>query len=541
MRFKKLLPVGLLLVAVVCYGFVVFANKPMQSPSFSHSSGFYGDSFQLEITAPKGCTVYYTLDGSIPDETSLVYNGPLLMENATDNQNVYSAIEGISVYQVVNVPDYSIDKCNVVRAVAVSPLGISSEVVTASYFVGIGGESYKGCNVVSVVTDPENLFDHHKGIYMLGAIFEDYAVNGDTTRYPFYWSANYNQRGMDWERPAYMEFFDSEGNLVLQKNGGMRIRGGTTRAWGKKGFNLFSRYQYDGSESFGTQLFEGYQPAAVSLMTGGNQPILQFHDYAFNNLISQLDVVTAEYKPYILFLDGEYWGFYWLAEKFDQQFFAQHYNVDQDLVVMIKNKAVEVGQDKDIALYTQLEQFVENTDMSVKENFEAACSMIDMESCLDYYASFIYAARSNDWPHYNVGMWRTRTTEDNAFGDGRWRFVIFDCNTALMGVPQDCTYEDNTLEFALEKSAFFRSLWASEEFRQMFRQKIFYIADNVLNSERTTAFADSYIQQMYPVLSENWNRFYTLENDKDVEFYASMEDIKNFFVQRRAVVESWFE
>jgi len=47
-----------------------------------------------------------------------------------------------------------------VRAVAYDKNGNCSKIVTKSYFVGL--DKYKNTNVVSLVTDPANLFDDEK-------------------------------------------------------------------------------------------------------------------------------------------------------------------------------------------------------------------------------------------------------------------------------------------------------------------------------------------------------------------------------------------
>ncbi len=48
--------------------------------AFAEANTFYTKDVRLTITAPAGSTVYYTLDGSIPDETGTVYAEPLVFE-----------------------------------------------------------------------------------------------------------------------------------------------------------------------------------------------------------------------------------------------------------------------------------------------------------------------------------------------------------------------------------------------------------------------------------------------------------------------------
>ena len=131
-------------IALLIFLLVLFCHStPYESPSFSHESGFYQDDFYLEITAGDGLTIHYTLDGSVPDASSPVYTQPLLISDATSKPNVYSAIKDISAHESVIVPDYNVDKCTIVRAVAISSLGTFSKDSTASYFVGITPEKYR--------------------------------------------------------------------------------------------------------------------------------------------------------------------------------------------------------------------------------------------------------------------------------------------------------------------------------------------------------------------------------------------------------------
>ena len=51
--------------------------KEPDAPVISLDSGVYITGQTLKITAGKGTTVYYTIDGSIPSKNSTKYNNPL--------------------------------------------------------------------------------------------------------------------------------------------------------------------------------------------------------------------------------------------------------------------------------------------------------------------------------------------------------------------------------------------------------------------------------------------------------------------------------
>ena len=44
---------------------------------FSKESGFYEKPFELELHAPRGTKIYYTLDGSEPDKEAIRYTEPI--------------------------------------------------------------------------------------------------------------------------------------------------------------------------------------------------------------------------------------------------------------------------------------------------------------------------------------------------------------------------------------------------------------------------------------------------------------------------------
>ena len=223
-----LLAVGCILLALVMYsstGKPVIADD-VEELNFSAESGFYEDEFDLYIDAVGGI-VFYTLDGSTPTCQSNKYTGPIHISDASNNENVYSTrtdissgfqkelIEEYSLFyedpQYV-IPDYSVDKCTVVRAVIYYGNDRYSKVKSASYFVGFDDKNgYDDINTVSIVTDPDNLFGYENGIYVTGKTFDEYFnthLKDDSVFYQWWaWEGNYSLRGREQERTASIQFF----------------------------------------------------------------------------------------------------------------------------------------------------------------------------------------------------------------------------------------------------------------------------------------------------------------------------------------------
>src|SRR5690606_23772636 len=168
---------------------------------FSHESGMYPQAFQITLESTDSLAeIYYTLNSKNPDENDELYDSPFTILNRTPEDPLYATIKTSSVW---NKPRGDVYKATILRAVAYRAGCPASKIYTKTYFVdSIIGEKYH-VPIVSIVTDPDNLFDKDDGIYVVGNY------------------ENYSQRGKSWEREAHFEMFDSSQSLVLQQSIGI--------------------------------------------------------------------------------------------------------------------------------------------------------------------------------------------------------------------------------------------------------------------------------------------------------------------------------
>lgn len=529
-------------------------GKTDGSVLFSKEAGFYEEPFELELSAKSG-TIYYTLDGSVPDKNSIKYEAPILIADATDNPNVHSMREDVSAgfekeeiekissgYMGYQVPDYNVDKATIVRAVIYEGNGKYSEVKTASYFVGFEEkDGYDGMKIISIVTEPSNLFDYETGIYVTGKTYDEYVKeyrgNGEYYwREEFWalWLANYRNSGIKWERKAECQFFDESGQLRLMQECGIRVHGGVSRGYNPKSLNIYARKEYDGNKVLQADLFEtGYYPSAVTLFQGGNDVRTKAKDYIVSDEIRDMKVSVMHYEPYVLFLNGEYWGVYWLNEKYDAKYFEYHYGVDKDNVIMIKSGELEEGEEEDLKYYSKMYEFCSQTDVTKDENYQRVCEMIDIESYIDYYAIMCYIGRSGDWPWLNYGLWRVEKTENSPYGDGKWRWVIFDLNSPGFGVDLD------SVGYVMEHDEMFNNLMRNDNFRFQLLTRMEEMADTVFAADKMNEKLDEYREYMAEPMKENDRRFFG--DDTLSAFETGIDELQYFFAERKAYVTEMVE
>jgi len=329
-------------------------------PIFNLESGFYNNStLELEINfSDPNAVIYYTLDGTIPTDNSTLYENPIVFKNKSDEENDLSALPNVDPDKMNFKPLVKVKKGNVIRAVAKLSDGSYSGVVSGTYFVGLNKNELYGDNpVISIITDPANLFDYENGIYTTGKYYDDWLKEDpENENLPNYnKKGNYSFKGKQYEKPATFEYFPGNDNTKgFSQNFGIRISGGVSRSFIQKSFRVISREEYgkknlkyqlipNNMRSDGTGPIEKYK--SFLLRNGGNDhKELKIRDMLIQNLVNNRDYETQQCDIAVAFIDGEYWGFYGLCEDYSEHYIANNYNIDDNNVIIIKNNKVEAGE-----------------------------------------------------------------------------------------------------------------------------------------------------------------------------------------------------
>ncbi len=507
---------------------------------FSVPGGFYDREVTLAISADTDAEIVYTLDGSEPDEHSLHYEGPLLLRDPSGTENRYASLPDVSCifrrrssamyekYKVYEIPSEPVDKAVVVRARAVGEDGSLGEIVTGTYFLGFREkEGYEGLPVISVVADPEGLFGYERGIYVMGQATDEWIRESGSDEITPWTPANYANRGREWEREAAVALYDAERNEVFSCQAGIRVKGLWSRAFPQKSLNLYARKEFGGSELFPSPVFQGKGEHTLTLFSGGNDNMYQLEDALAADLSEQLSFASLGHFPCVLFLDGEFWGVMELEEKYDRRYFASHYDVDPDSVVMIKNHELELGEEEDRDLYEKLRYVIYRGGFAGEENYRKLCGMVDMESMLDYYAFRIAIGNTDDWPSGNTALWRTRTAGEEPYADGKWRFILFDVNNSCMDPSRT---PEEVLSHALQDDSFFREVMENEEFRSAFEQRLKAFSETICAPDRVRALLEER-QDLLMSPMEQWYGRFTRGRMTTADYVQRGEEILEWFTR----------
>ena len=493
------------------YGFSNNQSKQIQEkiepPDFSVPGGFYAKEFELTLSAPNESTIYYTLDGSDPSIESTVYEGPVLIEDMSENADVYFTHTGI---KSVNKSD----KMTVVRAMAIDADGRKSDVETNSYLIGKEDKiCYKEMYTVSLVTDPYNLFDDREGIYVRGKEVDEYVAQGGDLHDLTTIDCNYQIKGKRSERPANLEIFNEKGESILAKKVGIRIHGGTTRNCTQKSFSVYARDMYDGENTI-EGLF-GEDTVLHKFFIYTNREGTKLRDVLVSEMLADRNMATQSLKYCNVFLDGEYWGIYLLAEVYDEYYFENHYGIGADNIQISElTPPLEV--------YEYLKTVPDKSETEVYENL---CKMIDIQSFIEYYASMLYL-NDSDWLNYNARCYRSVKTGPGKNEDGKWRWGVWDVETTMYDASANTFHEGNMLSW--EDDALAQALMEHEEFRKQFVITYMDLYNNIWQEDRILPIVselESNITQSYAMYIE---RFWEGENINEFT-----DKLKKFLLERK--------
>jgi gliding motility-associated-like protein len=471
------------------------------APIFSQKGGFYTTAFDLKISAETtDIKVFVSTDGSEPSLANLTTQtyshknkyiqnpgdseGPLLtriyksLTNAEpikvlDKTNTANSLSLISSTWD-NAPNYfpkvNIAKATVVRAVAIKPGYLPSDIVTQSYFINHNGASSTDFPVISVTIPEKNLFDYNSGFYTAGKSFDDFRKVNPNLKSDFCTPGNFSNEGDEWEMPGNFELFDQK-KQVLNQSLSFKIHGACSRSLPYKSLRVY------GNNYFDNYAFFNDSPDLVSrniiLRNSGNDYNgTLFRDSFIHTLVQNFQFGIQRSKASVVYLNGEYWGIHNIRERLDKYYLNTHYGVKTDQIDL--RKIVWTGPDEieygDGVHYDEMMSFLKANNLTTTPNYEKAKTYFDIDNLIDYQIAEIFVGNI-DWPQNNVRLWRNRTETYSPFAaygqDGRWRYLFYDAEKSL-GMVVDANFTNLQQALTKEENFIFRKFLENESFKNLF-------------------------------------------------------------------------
>lgn len=457
----------------------VYGSEKMETPGepvFSLSEGFYSAPQNLHLsTTEPDAIIRYTFDGTTPNSSSPVFDG-----------------------------DFPINLNLSIKARLFTPGKMPGKVVTKSYFIDENNQ----LPVLAITSNATHLYGFDFGI-LQNAI-------------------------KDREVPATIEYFEPEtGERAFLAGVGLRV-------FGTSIFNLPQRpISVRFKEKFGDEvlkypLFEGKPISRYTsflLRNGGNDyNTAYFRDGLGVNLVKgKMDLDYQDYKPCVVFINGEYHGVYELRERTDEQYISANHEVNADNLDFLEDSMqVQTG---DVHDFNKLMEFARNNDLADAAAFAQVAARIDLHEFTNFL--ILRAFIGYRIADLNNRYWRNRDT------NGKWRWIATDLEHAFGQLGGD-PFSENTIaklagfsgDLPEWSTLLFNRLLQNPGFRDGFMQRSAAYLNTIFSPDATLAAVDSLKTILQTQMPRHIGRWHTPSSMQ--VWQSNVNQVKTYLENRPA-------
>jgi hypothetical protein len=304
--------------------------------------------------------------------------------------------------------------------------------------------------------------------------------------------------GAGSERAASIEIIQNDGSEGVRINGSVEIQGGTSDdRWKDDKLSMQLKFKapygptklnYDvfgngATESFDTLILDGVLNYSWVHSTRSEQRASA--KYIQDQFVADLQNAMGGFAPHgqymHLFINGLYWGMYYVHERPDETFNSDYQGGDKDEWNVIKhnpntvvnNALTNLAGTTATSDYNQLVALAA-MDLTNDANYQAVAAKLDIDNFIDYLLVNWYTG-NDDWPAKNWYASRQAAPE------GKWRFHSWDAEHVLKSSSINRVGESpNGLHARLATSSVYR-----QRFGDRVQQHFF--GDGVLTPQNTAA------------------------------------------------------
>ena len=477
-------------------------------PSFSQTSGYYSGPFDLTLSSTDpNALIYYTTDGSRPDNTANLYTGPFNISSTSVIKAVAYSTNGSVPPSFIDYHTFFINDTHTIPILSVS-----------------------GDSVAILIED---------GLRTIGS----------------WWN------GVPHEPQGTIEWFDKNGVLLDKGTGEFNKHGNDSWAYDQRGFDYVMRDQFGYNHAlqdkvFDTKSRDKFQRVIVKAAANDNYPFsfgssgAHIRDAYIQHLSQLADLRLDERstKSCILYLNGQYWGVYEMREKVDDHDFTDYYyDQDKNNLQFLKTWGgtwIEYGGPQAQTDWDNLKNFITTNSMANQANYQTVKSQYNTGSIIDYFLLNSYVV-CGDWLNWNTAWWRGM---DTAGEKKKWRYTLwdmdntFDHGTNYTGVPTMSVNADPCDPSSLSDPGgqghvpIWNELLNNSDFFDDYLNRWQDLANGYLSCDTMISILDSMIAVIDPEMPRQiakWGGTYT-------EWQSNVQDVRDFINARCSIMNAGF-
>ena len=446
-------------------------------PSASVKSGIFNKSSGFKVSLTGSGNIYYTTDGSKPTTSSKKYSSPL-----------------------------TIKKTTVLRIMSKEGGKLPSKVETYSYIINEN-------HTLPVISLAMNESDFRN-------------VNIHTSL------------NSQVQEPVNVELLELDGS-GFQIDAGLKLFGGSTRYYAKKSYEIKFKKKY-GPGHLEYPVFDTVDSSVYNslvLRSGSQDEFAGDYDekiivkdiVATSLMQKYTNVDVQAYKPVVMYVNGKYWGLYFIREKVDETFVSNHYNVattKSDTDILRIDGEVKTGSSKK---YRTMMNFITSNSMANSSNYKKIKEQIDIENFCDFWIAEIWAN--------NYDIVNTRYFSNKNIDNGKWKWIFYDLDSGyynVTGYGFNYYTRPQGIGYGYFSTALLRNLMKSSEFKKTFLERMSYNLKNTWSTKNFNAEIDRVLKEVGEAeMKRNLSRW---NNISYTTFQAHVKKVKSFAAKRNAYI-----
>lgn len=468
----------------------LFASQRLSAPVPDQDTQIFTSLLTVNVSKPEGSKLIYTTDGTTPTET----NGK---ENTTGR--------------------FHVNQTSVYRFRLFQEGMLSSEVVTRTY---IHKDKNYDLPIISVVTNPINLYDDSLGVYVKGVN----GRRGNGQSEPCNWN-------MEWDRPVNFEYLTEDGTMAVNQETEFAMCGGWSRAWEPHSFKIKAGKIFEGKSSLDYPLFSDkpfLKHKTLQIRNGGNDTQCRIKDAALQSIVSTsgLNVDYQAYQPVMHFINGKYIGVINMREPNNKHFAYANYGWDDEEIDQFEMSPDSGYCQKCGTKESFMQWYNLSRNASDESTYAAIKNIVDIDEYINYMAVEFYLG-ATDWPQNNIKGFKPKVE------GGKYRFPLFDLDGTFATTDPFNTFErkqnytfdklydvfdaqGNPVERwtkEIEMVTIFINMLQNNSFRKQFIDAYCLVAGSVFEPERSKQIIDSLTAKVADMMSYEGQSPYGTAND----------------------------
>ena len=253
-------------------------------------------------------------------------------------------------------------------------------------------------------------------------------------------------------------------------------------------------------------------------------------DQVCASIATQINVDFVASRPVIVYLNGEYWGIYFLQERIDDRYLEDNFNMNAAYVDIIENWSgvASEGNNTDFLAFME---YVNDHNLEEETSYNYVASRMDIQNFIDYQLYEIFIA-NYDWPSNNMKCWKMRTSA------GKWRWIFFDGDAALSYAPfPGFSHALNTgnepWPTNFKSTLLLRKLLANEGFKADFFSRLGVLLNNQLHPDETVIVVQNAMDEIRMEVPNQSQRF---REPTDINSWEQAAEVVTEFLALRSCI-----